>query len=163
MLRDGVGLMSASEVARAAYLAGFRDQRLVEAIAVALAESGGDPGARHVNVGGTVDRGAWQINDHYHSEVTDTCAYDVYCAARAAYTISAGGSDWTPWSTYTSGAYQAHMQQAAALAANVDQTVGAIMSGASGSGGSASGGIPLGGVGLALLALLAVELVAESV
>jgi hypothetical protein len=35
-------------------------------------------------------------------------------AARAAYRISAGGSDWTPWTTYNNGAYRAYMAQALA-------------------------------------------------
>lgn len=100
---------------------GFSGGGLVMAIAIALAESGGNPQAAgyNRNSAGTVtsvDRGLWQINNYWHSEVSDSCAYDPRCAAGAAYRISAAGTNWQPWSTYQSGAYKQYLQRAQAAA-----------------------------------------------
>ena len=78
------------------------------AVAIAIAESGGDCKATHNN-GGSIDRGLWQINDVWHPEVSDDCAYDCACNAKSAVAISNGGSDWSPWSTYKSGAYKQYL------------------------------------------------------
>lgn len=40
--------------------------------------------------------------------------------AKAAYVISSGGTDFSPWSVYSSGAYQAHLAAARAAAARLD-------------------------------------------
>ncbi len=110
-----VGARSAVGLAVAAAQAGFTGQGLRLAVAVGLAESGGNPTARGPNPpspgcpAGSTDRGAWQLNTCYHSEVSDACADDLACAAHQTYRISAGGSDWTAWTTYTSGAYQAQL------------------------------------------------------
>jgi len=83
------------------------------AVAVALAESGGDCKAKGYN-SDSVDRGLWQINSKWHSEVSDSCAYDCICNAEHAVKISSKGTDWTPWSTWNNGAYKAHMSTAEA-------------------------------------------------
>jgi peptidoglycan hydrolase-like protein with peptidoglycan-binding domain len=100
--------LSDFEIAEAALAAGFAYPRaLVTATAVALAESGGRPNA--VNVAGnhpaSRDRGLWQINDYWHPEITDAQAFDPFRCAAAAFTISRSGVWWSPWSTWTSGAY----------------------------------------------------------
>ena len=51
----------------------------------------------------------WQISNVWHPEVSDSCAYDCACNAKSAVSISKGGSDWTPWSTYNSGAYKQYL------------------------------------------------------
>lgn len=96
--------------------AGFTGTGLRWAIAVALAESGGRTDARHVNTGGSVDRGLWQINNRAHPDVSDATAYDPAGCARAAYAISAGGTNWRPWSTYTNGSAGAQMARATSAA-----------------------------------------------
>jgi hypothetical protein len=84
---------------------GFRKPKV--AAAIAMAESSGDPLARGENrKPRSTDRGLFQINDRWHPEVTDKCAYDARCNAEAAYEISKGGRDWTPWSTWHNGAYE---------------------------------------------------------
>jgi hypothetical protein len=84
---------------------GFRKPRI--AAAIALAESSGDPRAVGVNKKPrSRDRGLFQINDRWHPEVSDRCAFDARCNAEAAYEISKGGRDWTPWSTWHNGAYK---------------------------------------------------------
>jgi hypothetical protein len=85
---------------------------LETAIAVVLAESGGDPQAVHVNPDGSRDRGLFQINDKWHPEVNDATAFDPKLAAKAAWYISRYGTDWTPWAAYTSGAYKQYMERA---------------------------------------------------
>lgn len=106
----------------------FTQTRAVTALFVGLAESGctssasGENGPTSGCSAGSTDRGLWQINDCYHAEVSDACAYDANCNARAAYRISAQGTDWRPWSTYNSGAYQAHLATARTA---VEQVYGA--------------------------------------
>ena len=69
----------------------------VTAASIAMAESGGNQFAT-----GTVgERGYWQINPVNGALST----YDPYGNARAAVIMSADGSNWSPWTTYTSGAY----------------------------------------------------------
>ena len=110
-----VSAHGAAGLAVAAVQAGFTGQGLRLAVAIGLAESGGNPTARGPNPptpgcpAGSTDRGAWQLNNCYHPEVSDACADDLVCAARETYRISAGGSDWREWTTYTSGAYQAQL------------------------------------------------------
>ncbi len=96
--------------------AGFDGEILVTAVAVAMAESRCDPNATGYNDGppASTDRGLWQINDYWHPEVSDSCAYDAACNARAAYRISSGGDDWTPWSTYNNGTYRGFLDEARA-------------------------------------------------
>jgi LysM repeat protein len=69
----------------------------VTAASIAMAESGGNQFAT-----GTVgERGYWQINPVNGSLST----YDPYGNARAAVIMSGNGTNWAPWTTYTSGAY----------------------------------------------------------
>jgi len=81
------------------------------AVAVALAESGGDTSAVHTNSDQwrSRDRGLWQLNDHWHPEVSDACAFDGLCNARAAYVLSNAWTDFGAWGSFTSGAYQQFM------------------------------------------------------
>ena len=99
----------------------------VTAVAVCLAESSGNCNAKYVNSGGSVDRGLWQVNNYWHKEVSDSCAYDCACNGKAASSISSGGSDWTPWSTFKTGAYKSHISEAqsACGALHTQQAVGA--------------------------------------
>ena len=87
------------------------------AAAVAGAESNGRPDARNVNTDQhrSIDRGLWQINSYWHSEVSDDCAYRALCNARNAYRISNGWRDFSAWSTYTGGLYLNHFPPASAL------------------------------------------------
>jgi hypothetical protein len=49
----------------------------------------------------TDDYGYWQINASHGALAT----YNPLGNAKAAVEISSNGEDWTPWTTYTSGAY----------------------------------------------------------
>ncbi|MFI9363319.1 hypothetical protein ACIG5E_20025 [Kitasatospora sp. NPDC053057] len=104
--------------AEVGYDAGFRGDALVTAIAVGMAESSCDPLASNVqnNTPPSRDRGLWEINDYWHPEVSDACAFDAQCNANAAYRISNGGTNWQPWSTYNQGAHQRYLSAAQAAA-----------------------------------------------
>lgn len=65
---------------------------------IAMAESSGEQFA----TGSVGERGYWQINPDHGSLST----YDPLGNAEAAVAISADGTNWTPWTTFTSGAYQ---------------------------------------------------------
>ena len=90
------------------------------AAAVALAESGGNPSAHNGNAStGDDSWGLWQVNMlgsmgaarrtqfgiTSNSQLTDPATN-----AKAAIAISSNGANWTPWTTYTSGAYQKFVQ-----------------------------------------------------
>merc|ERR1711976_1993 len=84
------------------------------AVAVALAESSGNCGATHHNsdTHSTTDRGLWQINDYWHPECSDSCAYDCSCNAGCAVSVWQS-SGWTAWATYKNGLHQKYMNDAA--------------------------------------------------
>lgn len=109
-----------AQVAQIAAGAGFRGTALRNAVAVALAESGGDSAALNVNTDRyrSRDRGLWQINDHWHPEVSDAMAFSPASAAAAAYRISAKGTNWDQWSTWKNGTAATQFGRAQ-LAANV--------------------------------------------
>jgi LysM repeat protein len=64
---------------------------------IAMAESSGQQFA----TGAAGERGYWQINPDHGSLST----YDPLGNAKAAVVISGDGTNWTPWTTFTSGAY----------------------------------------------------------
>jgi len=76
------------------------------AVAVAHAESGFDPEQKNLNDGHSLDRGVFQINQKYHSEVSNLCAFDAKCNIDAANRIfKANGSSFNQWSAYNNGSY----------------------------------------------------------
>lgn len=84
---------------------GFPDPNL--AAAVAMAESGGDPAAYgDAQYGGSY--GLWQINLPAHPEYSGdpSVLYDPTTNAQAAFKISSSGTNWKPWTTYRTGAFQ---------------------------------------------------------
>jgi hypothetical protein len=111
--------------AAVAHDAGFRAGPLVTAVAVALHESTCDSFARGVNGAtsgcpyGSTDRGLWQINSCYSPDVSDHCAFEAACNARAAYRMSAGGTSWRAWASYTTGRYVPYLDEARAAVARL--------------------------------------------
>lgn len=115
------------DVASAARAAGFAGEDLIIAVAVALAESGGNPQAynsendyfdRHglsqEDRQGKGSIGLWQIFSYAHPEFAGWDLTDPAQNARAAYSIyRAAGNSFSPWSTFTSDKYSTHLQQAA--------------------------------------------------
>jgi len=112
--------LSPERIARYAHDAGFRGQDLTIAVAVALAESGGDPRAHNATPPDN-SYGLWQVNmlgamgpERRREFGLDSNAelFDPAENAKAANRISGDGRSWTPWSTYTSGAYKRHLDAA---------------------------------------------------
>jgi LysM repeat protein len=77
--------------------AGGASSAQVTAASIAMAESSGNQYA----TGPFGERGYWQINPDHGSLST----YDAYGNARAAIIISDDGTNWSPWTTFTDGAY----------------------------------------------------------
>ena len=78
---------------------GLTFDEAIKGMAVVDCESSWDKNAEQYkrNTVG-VDRGLWQINSHFHPEVTGACSYDVYCSTRAAIKIyRAWGNSWKAW------------------------------------------------------------------
>lgn len=77
--------------------AGGQASHTIEAVAVALAESSGDPNA----IGPTDDWGLWQINGVHAAFFGSQWVNRLDPAenARMAVSVSAAGTNWAPWST----------------------------------------------------------------
>jgi LysM repeat protein len=65
---------------------------------IAMAESGG----RQYALSPTNDYGYWQINGSHGPAMA---TFNAYGNARAAIAISNDGTNWSPWTTYVTGAY----------------------------------------------------------
>ena len=81
--------------------AGFSPDQAATMTAVALAESGGNSGAR--NPRGEDSRGLWQINVRSHPDLAKYDLYDPVQNAKAAYQVSQSGGDVSPWTTTHGG------------------------------------------------------------
>ncbi|RUS15020.1 hypothetical protein BC937DRAFT_93022 [Endogone sp. FLAS-F59071] len=110
---------SAVQIALIAQNSGFTGNSLVLSVAIALAESSGWTRATLINTDCSQDRGLWQINNRWHSEVSDDQAFDPAQCSQAAYRISSSGSNWALWTTFTSGAYSAYMAEAQAAVSSL--------------------------------------------
>src|SRR3990167_60463 len=62
-------------------------------------ESHWKPDNSNPNKDGTLDRGLWMINDYWHPEVSDECAYDWFCSTREAIRIQKSRG-WGEWVAY---------------------------------------------------------------
>jgi LysM repeat protein len=79
--------------------AGGSGGEALTAAEIAMAESGGNQYA----LSPWGDVGFWQIN---RAAWGSMATFNAYGNARAAIIISHDGTDWSPWTTFTSGAYQ---------------------------------------------------------
>lgn len=108
--------MTTEELIQVAQQAGFSGDNLAIAVAVAKAESGGNPAAigdYDLPHAGCRSYGLWQINSCPDRDTSgpraDTAALLTPAGnAAAAYAIS-GGSNWHPWTTYNTGAYLVYL------------------------------------------------------
>ena len=120
----GVNL-SPSQIAQYAANAGFTDNDLATAVAIALAESvpPGNPRSHgDTNLGsGTGSFGLWQIYSDAHPEYGPdfTKLYDPQTNANAAFAIYTQAGGFTPWTTYKSGKYEAYLPQASDAAGGI--------------------------------------------
>ncbi len=103
--------LTPEQISQYASNAGFVGNDLETAVAIALAESGGDTealGDVDITLGGSW--GLWQINLKWHPEFYDdpNSLQDPQTNARAAYDIYRHGG-FNAWSTYKSGRYKAFL------------------------------------------------------
>lgn len=105
-------------IADAARAAGFQGDDLVTAVAIAYAESGGDPNNYNPETAagtpqGLGSYGLWQVYLKAHPEFSGWDLFDPATNARAAYAVyRQAGNSFSPWSTFQHGSYQAFLGQA---------------------------------------------------
>ncbi len=132
--------LTVAQVIQIAYDAGYRSEtRLLSVVAVAVAEStlydharnfdpalGYRPASDVIGVEGPAsvwnashtrqlqsDRGIWQVSSYYWPSYTDAQTDDPSTEARTAvWTISKGGTDFSPWISWQVGYAQAHFDAA---------------------------------------------------
>jgi Lysozyme like domain len=111
------GNLTASQIAQYASNAGFTGSALIDATAIALAESSGNPSAYNPEIAagnppGLGSYGLWQINLNAHPEFAGLNLNDPQTNANCAYQIySNRSSSFTDWSTFKSGAYAQYVAQ----------------------------------------------------
>lgn len=112
--------LSASDLVPIAASAGFSGADLATAVAVALAESGGDPQA--FNPEGSY--GLWQIYVNAHPEFANDNLYDPATNAADAFQVYRNaGFNFTPWSAFKNGSYAQFMAPAQSAVAALMNTV----------------------------------------
>ncbi|WP_279581687.1 hypothetical protein [Fodinicola feengrottensis] len=119
--------------------AGFTDQGAVIMTAIAGAESGyddadlGDVGLENETWGPSY--GLFQVRTQKSATGTGGDRDQTWLAAsdlnqaKAAYAISSGGTNFGPWTTYTSGKYQSFLSGAKAAASSVGANLGSFVDG----------------------------------
>lgn len=101
--------LTPNQIAQLAYNAGFRGSALRMAVAVALAESGGNPNAYNPESAagtarGSGSRGLWQIYGTAHPWANSDIAFNPVFNAQAAYRVyKEAGNSFHPWSTFNNG------------------------------------------------------------
>jgi len=151
-----VGKISAAQAAHYAYQAGFRGNALVTAVAVAMGESSlntsamGDVGLQTSKWGPSI--GLWQIRslnaEHHTGGSRDRARLiDPVFNAQSAFSISSGGSNFSPWTVYKTGAYKQYLGQAQAAAAALPQSGQSFAAGIQGGDAMVAAGMQSGAFG----------------
>jgi hypothetical protein len=111
-----------ADLAQLAAGAGFSGNDLDIAVAVAMAESGGNPNKYNPETqaaGGTPpgkgSYGLWQIYLKKHPEFEGVNLLDPQTNAHAAFDVYSRAGGFTPWTTYTQGQYLAFLPAPAVL------------------------------------------------
>jgi hypothetical protein len=117
-LLSGGGTLSAEQIAVYAAAAGWTGPDLDVAVAIALAESSGNPAAvgdQNLAPTNGPSIGLWQINIGAHPDAAGQNLTDPQTNANYAYGLYANNnSSFGQWSTYTNGAYSSYLVQAQA-------------------------------------------------
>jgi hypothetical protein len=112
--------LSDGQIAAVAKAAGFTD--VTRAVAIALAESGGQTDATNRNSDGSTDYGLWQINSVHADLLKSGTWSNPADNARMAYAVYQS-SGWTAWTVYKTGAYLPFWARAAIAAGNPDTRI----------------------------------------
>ncbi len=121
-------MLSPAAIAQVAYAAGVTSRGdLATAVAIALAESGGNEKARNPRPPDN-SYGLWQINmlgalgparRQQYNLARNEDLYNPATNARVMFGISGGGKNWAPWSTYNGLRYKAFLPAATLAAAGI--------------------------------------------
>jgi hypothetical protein len=129
---SGKNTITVQQAISYAQAAGFSGQSLVDAVAIAMAESGLDTNSTNTTTSGVgLDRGIVKFNSVFHSDVPDSCAYDPACAFREFFRVSKQGTTFCEWCTYTTQCGQANCTADGGYKSNL-ATVQAAMGGQTG-------------------------------
>lgn len=134
----GANYLTPAQIQYYAQAAGFSGADLATAVAVALAESGGNASVYNAETaakGGTPQGqgsyGLWQIYLKDHPEYAGWNLFDPATNAAAAFGIySASGGTFTQWATFNSGAYQQFSAAASSATAppiTIDASTGQVV------------------------------------
>jgi uncharacterized protein YukE len=125
-------VISDVEIAAAARAAGFPESEIPTAVAVALAESGGDTLLQNQNRNGSIDKGLWQINSSAHPEKLAGMGdwTDPQANANMAEAVwEEAGKRWRPWVSYNHNSHLQYMKRgedaAATTRTNIQQDINA--------------------------------------
>lgn len=94
------------KILRIAENAGFTRGEAIVATAIAISESDLDTNKKNINANGSIDRGLWQINNRFWSNISNKCAFDPSCNAGAAYDIYKKHGGWRNWTMWRNNAYK---------------------------------------------------------
>lgn len=129
--------LNPAQIASLAAAAGFQGDDLTTAVAVALAESGGDTAAYNPErqagtPAGKGSYGIWQIYLNAHPEFIGWNLLDPATNAMAAFRVySAAGNRFRPWAAFKSGSYSAYLDTAQA-GVIADASAGQVLDGDAG-------------------------------
>lgn len=107
-----------AQIASAAVSAGFPREEIPTAVAVALAESGGNPLAVNANEpDGSVSRGLWQINSVHSALLQSNDWRDPAGNAKMAFIIwQRAGGKWSPWGAFNNQSFRLYLTRGQAVA-----------------------------------------------
>lgn len=113
--------MTMAEIGSAMVKAGWPPETISLGIAIAMAESGGDPTIKGgPNSNGTYDYGLFQINE-IHNPMAENWADPVVNARMALKIYRDAGNKWIPWSTYKNRAHQKFVGEASRTAGDMNR------------------------------------------
>lgn len=113
-----MAVISDTAIAEAAASAGFSGENLKTAVAVALAESGGNATAvNDKEPNGSTSYGLWQINSVHSSLLSAGNWRDPKSNAHMAFVIwERAGRKWSPWGAFNNQSYRLYLTRASAVA-----------------------------------------------
>ncbi len=114
------------QIARLCHSEGWRDEKLLIAVAVVMAESAGYTEATNENTNGSIDRGLWQINSLHvdAGRISAEECFDPVASTEYAYSLyKARSYSFGAWAAFNNGAYKTKMKDATRGVANYWRTI----------------------------------------
>lgn len=111
-----MAILTPAQIYQFALQAGFSGQSAQTITAISLAESGGDPFAYNTSDPNGGSFGLTQINGV--NSGASSALGNPLAALEQAFSLSSGGTNFSPWTTYNNGSYAQYLPQAATAAAS---------------------------------------------